>query len=156
MITTPRLGRVAALLVKDGAVALVERQLPDELYYLFPGGAVEAGETPEAAVVREVHEELGLVVTVDRLVAEVAHRGQVQYYYAVTISGGTFGTGRGAEIGTVDPEHGSYLARWIPIGVLASLPVHPKGVAGLVAAFPRRGWPARPLRLEDPGRQQSR
>ena len=93
MSPTHPLGRVAALLVKDGAVALVERQLPDELYYLFPGGAVEAGETPEAAVVREVHEELGLVVTVDRLVAEVAHRGQVQYYYAVTISGGTFGAG---------------------------------------------------------------
>ena len=125
-------GRVAALLVK--------------------GGAVEAGETPEAAVVREVHEELGLVVTVDRLVAEVAHRGQVQYYYAVTISGGTFGAGTGAEIGTVDPAHGSYLARWIRLSDLRDLRVHPKSVADLVAASPQRGWPSVAVRLDDPGR----
>src|SRR5262249_23478316 len=33
-----------------------------------PGGVVEGGEAPWAAVVREVHEETGLTVAVERLV----------------------------------------------------------------------------------------
>ncbi len=32
----------------------------------FPGGKTEAGETPQTALVREIHEELGVTVTVGR------------------------------------------------------------------------------------------
>ena len=34
----------------------------------FPGGAVELGETPEMAAIREVKEETGLVVEISRLI----------------------------------------------------------------------------------------
>ena len=37
----------------------------------FPGGKIEQGETPEQAVVREIHEELEAAIAVERLVTVV-------------------------------------------------------------------------------------
>lgn len=38
----------------------------------FPGGRVEAGETPEDALHRELSEELSLAITIDRALPDVA------------------------------------------------------------------------------------
>lgn len=39
----------------------------------FPGGKIEEGETPEEALVREIQEELELLITVDRHVIDVSY-----------------------------------------------------------------------------------
>lgn len=52
-----------ALIDTDGRILLAQRPEGKNLAGLweFPGGKVESGETPEDALIRELHEELGII-----------------------------------------------------------------------------------------------
>lgn len=54
----------AALVDRDNRVLIAQRPQGKPMAGLweFPGGKVDPGETPEAALVRELHEELGIEV----------------------------------------------------------------------------------------------
>lgn len=51
---------VRGIIIKDGAIAMMHSMKYD--YYKLPGGGIEAGETYEDTLIREVREESGLVV----------------------------------------------------------------------------------------------
>jgi 8-oxo-dGTP diphosphatase len=61
---TPLLVVAAALVDADGRVLVQQRPAGRSLAGLweFPGGKVEVGETPEAALIRELEEELAITV----------------------------------------------------------------------------------------------
>lgn len=67
-LLTPRTGLpivtvvAVALLDADSRILLARRPADKTMAGLweFPGGKIEAGETPETALVRELHEELGV------------------------------------------------------------------------------------------------
>lgn len=64
--------RVVAAVVRDGALLLMTQRPPGGplgLQWEFPGGKIEPGEEPEAALVREVHEELGVHATAHETLA---------------------------------------------------------------------------------------
>jgi len=54
----------AALIDADGRVLIAQRPAGKQLAGLweFPGGKLDDGERPEIALIRELHEELGIVV----------------------------------------------------------------------------------------------
>lgn len=67
--TDPKVA-VIALVEHAGRVLLVRRAVePARGMWALPGGYMDAGELPETALLREVSEEVGLAVRVDRLLA---------------------------------------------------------------------------------------
>lgn len=70
----PRVGCGAVIQRADGAVLLVKRgRQPEQGHWGLPGGKVDWMEKLEDAVVREVLEETGLRVAVERLLCVVDH-----------------------------------------------------------------------------------
>jgi 8-oxo-dGTP diphosphatase len=97
---------VVAALIREGRRVLMSRRRADQpmpLLWEFPGGKVEPGEHPEAALAREVREELGCTVAVDRIFEVVFHPypafDLVMLVYAARI---VEGTPRPVEVAEVD------------------------------------------------------
>jgi 8-oxo-dGTP diphosphatase len=66
------------IVVHDGRLLLMERWRPGMHYFSIPGGGIEAGETDEETVAREIYEETTLTVKVERKVLEM-HDGKYQH-----------------------------------------------------------------------------
>lgn len=110
--------RVVAALIERGGLLLVARRKDHGArpgLWEFPGGKVEAGERDQAALVRELREELGVEASVGSLYARVEHRYpelQVDLVlYRATLA--------------PEPEPRALSAqevRWVPRGELQALP----------------------------------
>ena len=58
---------VAAIIQRDGAYFATQRGYGEfEGMWEFPGGKIEEGETAEFALMREIQEELGIDITIDK------------------------------------------------------------------------------------------
>ncbi|MEQ1112662.1 MULTISPECIES: (deoxy)nucleoside triphosphate pyrophosphohydrolase [Acinetobacter] len=68
---------VAAIVMKDQKILAVQKGVAKKEYmsfkWEFPGGKVEAGETLETALTREILEELNLVVQPKNLLITIEH-----------------------------------------------------------------------------------
>jgi len=142
--------RAGIVLIKDNKVALIERHRAGLDYFVFPGGGVDGGETPEQAALRETLEELGIEVVIKQRVAEI-QLGQKsrQIYFLVEHVSGEFGTGTGEEFTDSDPndpDEGIYVPIWMPIDELPRRAnIYPSELSRLVVKSVRDGWRKKPL-----------
>jgi 8-oxo-dGTP diphosphatase len=107
---------VAGLIVGDDARVLITQRRADQalaLQWEFPGGKVEPGEAPAAALVRELGEELGITVAVGRIWDVLFHAypdfDLVMLVYACRIIGGSPRAVEVADLAWVAPRD---LAGW--------------------------------------------
>ena len=64
----------AAVIYKDGYIFATQRGYGEwKGWWEFPGGKIEAGETPEEALQREIHEELSTTIHVDKFLCVVEY-----------------------------------------------------------------------------------
>ncbi len=121
--------RGAAIIVQEGKIALIKRIREDETYYVFPGGGIEEGETPEEATRREIFEEFGVHIKVEHLIAKVEYKS-TEYYFNADIIGGVFGSGKAEEFEMKD--RGIYIPLWLPIYELEKVNIKPYEVVGSI------------------------
>jgi 8-oxo-dGTP diphosphatase len=120
----------AALIDSEGRVLLAERPEGKSMAGLweFPGGKVDAGELPEAALVRELNEELGITTSVGCLwpLAFASH-GYEKFHLLMPLFGCRVWQGE-----PIARENQKLV--WVPKDKLKDYPMPPADV-GLVQAL---------------------
>lgn len=94
MLTMKTINVVAAVIMKEGKVFATQRGYGEfKDGWEFPGGKVEAGESPEEALRREIREELEVEVNVGDLIDTIEYDYPAFHLsmkcYACTIAGGS-------------------------------------------------------------------
>src|SRR3989344_9703012 len=76
-----------AVILRNNKLLLIKRR--DYPLWVLPGGGIEKDESPEKAVIREVHEESGFKVVVDkRLRTYLTRQGNKHYLFKCKIVAG--------------------------------------------------------------------
>jgi 8-oxo-dGTP pyrophosphatase MutT (NUDIX family) len=131
--------RVAAVMIVDNHV-LIHKQVKDE-HWALPGGRVELQEDSKTSVVREVKEELGIDVKVDRLLwftenffdYNQKNYHEIGLYYKVSPLNGEFNFHKEEFFG----EEGERLIyQWVPISNLEKIRLYPEFIRTSLSELP--------------------
>lgn len=120
--------RAAVIIIQNNRILLMHRFYEGIEYYVFPGGGVEEGESPEDGVIRELKEEFCIDIKIDKKIFELlnTHRNRTrkEYFYFVTEFAGTPALG-GEELEKMN-DSDQYEPAWVDLEKIKDLPVMPE------------------------------
>ncbi len=117
-----------AIIFQGNKIVSMKRIRDGRIFYTFPGGGMEEGESEEECVLREVFEEFGLVISPIKKVYIYESGSSIEHFYICRYISGEFGTGKGEEFHNV-AKNGVYKPVYIEISDLPTLPLMPPEVA---------------------------
>ena len=135
--------RVAGIILHENRIlAMQDERSP---YYYLPGGRVKLGETAEAAVIREIQEELNLNVKIDRPLwlnqsfftedVDRLHYHELCLYFLIDFSG-TDLLDRGAKMKGAEAHH-KQIFEWLDISNLKDTYFYPLFLKEKVFSLPQ-------------------
>ncbi len=135
--------RVRALLITpDGDLLTIRRLRPgQEPYWVLPGGGIEHGESHEAALARELREEIAATADVHGLVCTLDHGGDIQHFYLARASSWSADAADRSGPEFNDPARGQYQLQPVPLTTeaLQQIDLKPDALAQFLLGQLREG-----------------
>jgi ADP-ribose pyrophosphatase YjhB (NUDIX family) len=140
-----------AIIIENDKFLVMHRSKQGSEYFTLVGGRVNEGENLEQALVREVREETGLVVTEARLVFYEKHPDPYneQYIYLCQVAPHT-------NIAIQEASEEAQLNRtatnvhqplWVNVSAFEKLAFRTPQLQNAIAAALRKGFPSQPVQL---------
>ena len=132
--------RPCVILIENKKVLCVRYCSKKEEFYLFPGGGIEKGETIEEAAIREMEEETGIKVEIEKLayvndwIQDKANNLRVvnMFFIGKRISGKElFGEKDGGKVKDIE---------WIPLNKFRNKDFRPKIIADRLSSDHEEGF----------------
>jgi 8-oxo-dGTP pyrophosphatase MutT (NUDIX family) len=145
---------VRVIVVRDDQLLVVHRHKFGREYYTLVGGHIEAGETPEAAMLREVDEETGLQLGSPRLVYEQAPVGRYnkQYIFLADYEAGEISMRDDADEAKLNEiGENTFQPMWLPVAQLPQVPFLPPALQEQLIHDIAVGFPAEPIVITPKG-----
>ncbi len=121
--------RAAGIVIHNDQILLMHRIKDGQEFYVLPGGGVEAGDTIQHTIIREIAEETCQQVTVNYIAYHLDFPDNSDHYIGVCTYIGGGEVKLGGEEADRQTEQNQYHPQWVPLSAVPNLTLYPERLA---------------------------